>query len=210
MTDAIVSGLLAGYGIAMPVGAMSVLIVTLASRVSLRRGMAAALGVATADGIYALAAVLGGSALSRLITPAAGVLEILAAGVLAFIAVWGLAAATRTYRSDLDGRPAMETPPGSPWRTYGALTGLTLLNPVTIVYFGALVVSRQTDTTSLSNGLLFVLAAFTASTSWQTLLATGGALLRRALTGTRGRLTTAVVGNTVILVLAARLVWSAN
>ncbi|MHC5908578.1 aldehyde dehydrogenase family protein, partial [Streptomyces sp. S6] len=82
MTDALVSGILAGYGIALPVGAMSVLVVTLASRVSLRRGMAAALGVATADGLYALAAVVGGTALSRLIAPAAGVFEAVAAGVL--------------------------------------------------------------------------------------------------------------------------------
>jgi len=210
MTDALVSGILAGYGIAIPVGAMSVLVVTLASRVSLQRGMAAALGVATADGLYALAAAVGGTALSRLITPAAGVFEAVAAGVLTVIAVAGLRTAVRSHRRDDEDGAVAPPPPGSPWRTYGALVALTLLNPLTVVYFGALVVGGQAGAASFSHGLLFVLGAFVASASWQTLLATGGALLGRTLTSPRGRLTTTVVGNTVILLLAARLAWSAG
>jgi arginine exporter protein ArgO len=55
----------------------------------------------------------------------------------------------------------------------------------------------------------FVLAAFTASASWQAMLASGGAFLGRVLTGPRGRLVTALVGNTVIILLAARLAWTA-
>ncbi|WP_327674657.1 LysE family transporter [Kitasatospora sp. NBC_00458] len=212
MTDALLSGLLAGYGIAMPVGAISVLIVTLASRDSLGRGMAAALGVATADGLYALAAVLGGATLARLITPAAGYLELLAAGVLAVLAVRGLRGVLRAYRREGDaagpggGGPSAPAD-GSPWRTYTALVGLTLLNPLTVVYFGALVVGGRTGPDSFGHGLAFVLAAFAASASWQALLASGGALLRRALTGPRGRLATGLVGHAVVLGLAARLVW---
>ncbi|MED7951320.1 LysE family transporter [Kitasatospora sp. NPDC058201] len=217
MTDALLSGLLAGYGIAMPVGAISVMIVTLASRVSLGRGMAAALGVATADGLYALAAMLGGAAVARLVTPAAGYLELLAAGVLAVLAVRGLRGALRAYRHERGGGPedpsagppsASSSPPGSPWRTYTALVGLTLLNPLTVVYFGALVVGGRTGPGSLGPGLVFVLAAFAASASWQALLASGGVLLRRVLTGSRGRLVTGLAGNAVVLGLAVRLVWS--
>jgi hypothetical protein len=47
--DALVSGLLAGYGVAIPVGAIGVLILGLSARTSLRIGAGAALGVATAD-----------------------------------------------------------------------------------------------------------------------------------------------------------------
>ena len=50
MSEALVAGLLAGYGVAVPVGAIAVLIVGLTARTSLRVGAAAALGVATADG----------------------------------------------------------------------------------------------------------------------------------------------------------------
>jgi arginine exporter protein ArgO len=50
-----------------------------------------------------------------------------------------------------------------------------------------------------------VLAAFFASASWQLLLAGGGALLGRALTGRRGRLVTALASSAVIMALAVRM-----
>jgi hypothetical protein len=51
-----------------------------------------------------------------------------------------------------------------------------------------------------------VVAAFVASASWQLLLAGGGALLGRALTGHVGRLVTALGSSLVIVVLALRMV----
>ncbi|GAA1407272.1 LysE family transporter [Kitasatospora putterlickiae] len=206
MTDALLSGLLAGYGVAVPVGAISVLVVTLASRVSLGRGLAAALGVATADGLYALAAVLGGAAIAPVIAPAAGALETVAAGVLVLLAARGLWTTFRDHR-EADGAPPPS--PDSPWRTYAALLGLTLLNPLTVVYFTALVVGGHAGPGPLAPGLAFALAAFAASASWQVLLATGGALLRRALTGPRARLLTGLAGHTVVLALALRLALAA-
>jgi arginine exporter protein ArgO len=207
VNDALLAGLLAGYGIAMPVGAMSVLIVTLSSQASLRQGMAAALGVATADGVYALAAVLGGAALAHLLTPATTPLQAAAAAVLVVIAARGMVNAVRTHSTKAVA-PDTGTA-SSPLRTYTGLVGLTLLNPVTIVYFGALVVGHQAGSDSAVGGVAFVLAAFTASASWQAMLASGGAFLGRVLTGPRGRLVTALVGNTVIILLAARLAWTA-
>ena len=82
MTGALVAGLLAGYGVAVPVGAIAALIVSLTARTSLRVGAAAAMGVATADGIFAVAAVLGGAALARLIEPISTPLRWVAAVVL--------------------------------------------------------------------------------------------------------------------------------
>lgn len=79
MTTALAAGLLAGYGIAVPVGAVATYLVTLTARASLRVGASAALGVATADGAYALLAVLGGTALTRLIEPIAEPLRWLSA-----------------------------------------------------------------------------------------------------------------------------------
>jgi threonine/homoserine/homoserine lactone efflux protein len=60
---ALAAGLVAGYGIAMPVGAVAAYLVALTARTSLRTGVFAALGVATADGVYALIAVCGRAAL---------------------------------------------------------------------------------------------------------------------------------------------------
>ncbi len=93
----------------------------------------------------------------------------------------------------------------SPARAYLGLLGITLLNPTTVIYFAALVLgTRATDAAPLPEQGLFVLAAFAASASWQLLLAGGGALLGRALTGRRGRLVTAVVSSAVIMALAVR------
>jgi threonine/homoserine/homoserine lactone efflux protein len=59
VTGALLAGLLAGYGIAMPVGAVATYLVTLTARTSARVGAAGALGVASADGLYAVVAGIG-------------------------------------------------------------------------------------------------------------------------------------------------------
>lgn len=92
MTAALLAGLLAGYGIAVPVGAVGTYLVSLSARTSLRTGVSAALGVASADGLYALAAVLGGSALASALRPALGPLRWVCVLVLAALAAWGAAA----------------------------------------------------------------------------------------------------------------------
>ncbi|WJK42788.1 LysE family transporter [Solwaraspora sp. WMMA2056] len=212
MIEALTSGLLAGYGIAIPVGAIGVLIVTLAAQVSLRHGAAAGLGTATADGLYAVAAVVSGAAIARLLQPTIGVLRAAAAVVLVAIAVRGILTAVRARHAAADA--TQPVPTGSAARTYAVFVGLTLLNPMTIVYFAALVVGYQGHTADSADGrvlvgTVFVVAAFVASASWQLLLATGGAILGRVLTSPRGRLITALVGNGIIGLLAVRLAWQA-
>jgi arginine exporter protein ArgO len=87
------------------------------------------------------------------------------------------------------------------------LLALTLLNPMTIVYFAALVLGRQAgDGLTAAGEAAFVAGAFLASASWQLLVAGGGTLVGRLLTGPRGRLVTALLSSALILVLAAALV----
>ncbi|MEU3254210.1 LysE family transporter [Streptomyces sp. NPDC006997] len=206
MTGALVAGLVAGYGIAVPVGAVGTYLVSLTARTSLRTGVCAALGIATADGLYALLAALGGSALATALRPALGPLSWVAALVLVTLAVRGAVTAVRQYRERLLATRARTPPPG-PGRAFLALLGITLLNPTTVVYFAALVVgARAADAPHPVEQAVFVLAAFAASASWQLLLAGGGALLGRALTGHRGRLVTALVSSGVMAGLAVHMV----
>lgn len=205
MTAALVAGLLAGYGIAVPVGAVATYLVSLTARTSLRTGACAALGVASADGLYALAATAGGTALAAALRPVLGPLRWASALVLAALAVRGAVTALRHYRAHrLTSRPDRPVP--GPARAYLGLLGITLLNPTTVIYFAALVLGTRTAhaVPPLEQGV-FVLAAFAASASWQLLLAGSGALLGRALTGLRGRLVTALLSSGVILALAIRM-----
>lgn len=205
MTGALVAGLLAGYGVAVPVGAIAALIVGLTARTSLRVGAAAALGVATADAGYAIIAVLGGAALAELIEPIATPLRWIAAVVLIGLAGRTAVTAVRHHREPARARSAQGL--STPGRAYLGLLGLTLLNPATIVYFGALVLGRQSaDGLGAAGAVLFVVGAFVASASWQLLLAGGGSLVGRTLTSARGRLITALVSSLVIVVLAVALV----
>ncbi|WP_326841812.1 LysE family translocator [Streptomyces sp. NBC_01558] len=206
MTAALLAGLLAGYGIAVPVGAVSTYLVSLTARTTLRTGACAALGVATADGLYALVATLGGTALAGALQPVLVPLRWASALVLAVLAVRGAVGALRQYRGRrLTTRSAQDPP--RPARAYLALLGITLLNPTTVVYFAALVLGSRTAEAvrPLEQGV-FVLAAFAASASWQLSLAGGGALLGRALTGHRGRLVTGLLSSAVIMLLAVRVV----
>ncbi|MEU6625326.1 LysE family transporter [Streptomyces litmocidini] len=206
MTAAVVAGALAGYGIAIPVGAVGAYLVAVTARTGWRTGAGAALGVATADGAYALLAVAGGSALVPVLAPVTTPLRwasALVLTVLALRAAWGALAAYRDggLASRDDGTAL------TPARAYVTFLGITILNPMTVVYFAALVLATGPSAPdTLPDRTAFVLAALAASASWQLLLALGGTLLGRALTGPRGRLCTALVSSTLIVALAIRLV----
>ncbi|WP_255955168.1 LysE family transporter [Streptomyces odontomachi] len=202
MSDVLIAGVLAGYGIAMPVGAITILIITTSAQTSLRAGLAGAMGTATADGLYALIAVTAGAAVSGLLRPVAGPIRWVAGLVLIGIAAKSIIGALRRSRSSNDAKVLQAK---RPLRTYLELTGLTILNPLTIIYFSALVLGLRSDAWTVADSVVFVLAAFAASASWQAVLALGGALVGRVLTSDKGRMGTVLIGNGVIVLLAIRL-----
>jgi arginine exporter protein ArgO len=126
----------------------------------------------------------------------------------------GAVKAVRRYRAHRLGGINQELPV-SARMAYAGMLGMTLLSPMTVIYFAALVLGGSGtagggsgaagDPQALERAV-FVIAAFVASASWQLLLAGGGALLGRALTGRLGRLLTAIGSSVVIVVLAVRLV----
>ena len=235
MTGAFLAGLVAGYGVAIPVGAIAILILGLSARTSFRVGAAAALGVATADGLYAVVAALGGAAVASGLAPFAGPLRLVAAGVL--LALAGLTArralrppatmhppspsatthpsatmhppspSATTHPSATTKEPGARGGLDTPVRAFGAVLALTLLNPATVVYFVALVLGRGDV---LDSGppaaAAFTLGVFLASASWQLLIAGGGSLIGRALTGPRGRRVTALLSSVIIAALAVATV----
>jgi arginine exporter protein ArgO len=194
--DAFVTGVVAGYGIAIPVGAIAILIIDLGMRRGFRPAFAAGAGAATADLFYSGLAFVGGAALAGAIASVEGPLRILSGVVLIAIALVGLYRARRpqtaTTPSDTAGDAALG-------RTYGRFLALTIINPATVAYFAAVVIGLGiVSDMALADGLLFISGAFLASLSWQTLLAGLGSLAGVKLTS---RTTTliSVGGNLLIL-----------
>lgn len=211
MIAALVAGLAAGYGIAMPVGAIAAYLVALTARTSFRTGIFAALGVATADGVYALIAVCGGTILAPALRSIALPVQWGSALVLIALAVHGAVTAIRRNRERRDNGAPVSPAASSPARAYLGLWAMTMMNPLTVVYFTALVLGRQAAAASgHADQAVFVLAAFAASASWQLFLAMGGAFLGRVLTGSRGRLITAMTSSILIGVLAVRVLIAAS
>ncbi len=201
MLRALLTGIIAGYGIAIPVGAIAVLIVETGMRCGFRCAAFAGAGAATADLLYAALATLGGAALASAVEASATPFKYGSAAVLALLALNGL-------RRAWVGRA---TPPGEVAapdraalvRTYGKFLGLTIINPLTVIYFTVFVVGLGVaDTLRPLHAAVFVASAFAASLSWQTLLAGIGATARQRLP-TGFRVGATIAGNLIVLALAA-------
>lgn len=197
MFEVVVSGLVTGWAIAVPVGAVAALLVTLTARTSWRVGASAAMGVATVDGVYAAVAVVSGAALAQLLAPVATGLRI-ASGVVLLV----LAALTAIHAWSRRSTPPQAGRVVGPLSAYVAFVGVTAVNPATVVYFAAVVLGNRDLVDGALEGGVFVLAAFVASASWQLFLVAAGSGLGRAVTGPRGRLGTGLLAAGVIAGLA--------
>src|SRR4051794_29199111 len=85
LSTALIAGVSAGLAVAVPLGPIGVMIVDTGIRDGARPALAAGLGTATVDGLYATAAALFGAAIGAWLAPAADPLRIAAAAVLAAI-----------------------------------------------------------------------------------------------------------------------------
>ena len=148
--------------------------------------------------MYAALAVVAGAALSALLAPVATPLRV-ASGVVLLV----IAALTAAHAVATGGR-ARAAAPMRPARAYAVFVGVTAVNPTTVVYFAAVVLGNRHLVSTPTEGVVFVLAAFVASASWQLALAGGGATLGRVATGHRGHLVTGLVSAAVIAALALR------
>ncbi|MFN4001315.1 LysE family transporter [Microcella sp.] len=215
MLDALVAGVIAGYAIAVPVGAIAALLITLGAQHGARIAAGGAFGAATVDGLYATIAVTAGAVIAPLIAQVEEPLRWISVAVLlvlgVVLALPGLRPRTAPVEAaSLDGdsggadaAPAPRVRTTTFRRLFVTVGALTLVNPVTVVYFAALVGS---STLAVDAGAaartVFVLAAFAASLSWQLLLTTAGSLVGRVLTGPTGARVTALVGGALVIGLA--------
>lgn len=205
MTGDFVAGAVAGLAVAMPIGAVGSYLIGLGARERITVACAAALGVASVDGGYAVIAALSGAGLQALLSALSDWLEWLAAIVLAVVAARTMQLALRRYRKGVSAvrRPRELTPA----RAYLSLVALTALNPATVITFAAVAIGRSlTEPGSAFPAVaLFAIGAFAASAVWQLLLTGSGNLLGRLFTGRRGQLGISACSALIMLGLSIAL-----
>lgn len=201
MLEALISGMLAGYGIAIPVGAIAVLIVGVGMKNGFAASASAGAGAATADLLYASVAVVAGGATAAVLERHSAPIRYLSVAVLIVIAVAGLAETRRPLAAD--GAVGVER--GHLPGVYARFVGLTVINPLTVIYFTTVVIgSGLAADLEPGEGIAFALAAFAASLSWQLLLAGLGSVAGHRLSP-RFRVYSVVAGNILILGFAVRI-----
>jgi arginine exporter protein ArgO len=208
MISDFVSGIVAGLAVAMPIGAVGSYLVGLGARERMSVATAAALGVASVDGGYAIIAGLGGAGLQALLIAATAYLTWAAAIILAAVATRTVQLAISRFRGD--GGAVAGLRKLTPARAYLNLAALTALNPATVITFAAVVIGRSSGAahSSWPAVALFAIGAFVASACWQLLLTGGGSLLGRLLRGRRAQLGISVCSALLMLALAVGLLLS--
>jgi arginine exporter protein ArgO len=195
------TGALAGYGIAIPVGPIAVLIIQVGIRCGWACAASAAAGAAVADLTFAVAAVLGGAAIAGLIESVEGPFRILSAAILFVMAV-------SVYLSSRRDRPAAasEFPNRREYAgTFAKFLGLTIVNPPTVIYFVAFIVGLGlADDLSGGQGVAFAAGAFLASLSWQLVLATTGSVAGNRLSGNVQQVT-GIIGSLIVAGMAVAI-----
>ena len=198
MLSAFLIGAAAGYAIAIPVGPIAVLIVRTGLRRGFRIAAAAGAGTATVDLIYAITAVVVGSAVTSALASVLTPMRLAAAASLVYLAIRGLRRLGRTDMA-LDSGEAR-----SAARTYLLFVGLTLLNPATVAYFVTLAVGLPEIAQGAGSRIAFAVGASLGSLSWQTLLAAIGAALHTRLTP-RIELVTALLSSAILVAFALKI-----
>jgi arginine exporter protein ArgO len=191
------AGVGAGLAVAVPVGAIAVLIIEAGLRRGFRIAAAAGAGAATVDGVYATIAASFGGAVASLIVPIETPLRVISVAILAAIAVRLLLSARETSAGT-----GSSDAPTSVRRTYLTFFGLTAINPVTVIYFVALIIGMPERPVGAADQIAFAAGAFGASIAWQTTLAAIAAVGHRRLPPAF-RASTTVLGAVIVLVFAA-------
>ena len=209
----LLAGVTAGLGIALPLGAIGVLIVREGVERGVRVAGVAALAVALVDLSYAVVAVVLGTRIAEALSGAERLVQVVGAGALAIVVVVGVRDLLRNARAP--SREPREPPEVAQtstagttrWaygRTFLRFVGLTAINPMTAVYFVALTAGLSQRLTGPGAGAAFAIGVFLGSLAWQEALAVGGATAAARMSE-RLRLAVSLLGYAIVTGYAIKL-----
>jgi threonine/homoserine/homoserine lactone efflux protein len=197
---ALLAGLAAGLAIAMQVGVVSLLLIEASVVSGPKVGVAAGMGVATADlGFAAVAAAAGGAAGAAL-SHHEGEIRVVAAMVVAAIAIHGLVALAR--QGAPAAVPAAPESGGAPRTHYARFVAITAANPLTIASFAAVAAALSLDGTAAAAA--FAAGVGVASAAWHVALTLAAGHAGRCMTP-RLRRGFAIAGRVGVLAIAVHL-----
>ncbi len=215
----LLAGVAAGLGIALPLGAIGVLIVREGVERGVRVAGVAALAVACVDLSYAVVAVVLGTRVAQALAGAERLVQIVGAGALAIVVVVGVRDLLRTARAAPPEPPEPPEPTEPPKdartstvgttrgiyrRTFLRFLSLTAINPMTAVYFVALTAGLSQRLAGPGAGAAFAIGVFLGSLAWQETLAVGGATAGARMSD-RIRLGVSLLGYAIVTGYAIKL-----
>jgi arginine exporter protein ArgO len=199
------AGVLAGLAVAVPLGAISVLILQEGLSRGWRHASAAATGVALVDLAYAGVATAAGTAVTRALANHTRAIQLVGAVVLLAVAAHGLLGLRTAGDPALAPGEIPATPPGSggvggprPGAVLRRFVALTAINPLTAVYFVVLTAGLGSTVAGARAGAAFVAGVFGGSWAWQLALAATGSTAAARLPA-RARTVTGAVGYLMVI-----------
>jgi threonine/homoserine/homoserine lactone efflux protein len=172
-------GIVIGFSIAAPVGPIGVLCIRRTLTEGMLFGLVSGLGAATADAFYGCVAGFGLTVVSSLLIDHKEWIRLLGGAFLCYLGI-------RTFRT----RPPVEgisSGAGTLLITYASTFFLTLTNPMTILFFAAVLAGLGAGSagSGVASGATLVLGVFTGSALWWFTLSGGVALLRKGISPSR-------------------------
>lgn len=206
MADLFWYGVVAGFGLAIPIGPMAILLITTTLQRGFKFGAVAGLGMMSVDFIYALVTFALGKALLTFLSQWGAILSALGALILLLFGVRLLISSWK-----LQPGAALGVSNGSLVVTYRNFVAATFINPATAFYFLAITASlgeaANSSTADFWSGALsFSIGVLLASGLWQETLAIASGALKRGVTFAMQRWI-GVAGGLLVIALALNLGW---
>jgi threonine/homoserine/homoserine lactone efflux protein len=154
----ILQGIIVGFSIAAPVGAIGLLCIEQTLRNGMKLGFVSGLGAATADTFYGIIIALGLTATQQLLLSYKWFLSIAGGFFLCYLG-------QKKFFS-LPKHSHKAHPDSNIIKAYFMTFLLTLTNPTTIIDFAALFTGLTINTSHYSDSLSFVLGVFLGSAFW--------------------------------------------
>jgi threonine/homoserine/homoserine lactone efflux protein len=198
----LVRGLIIGFSIAAPVGAIGILCIRRTLSEGRASGFLSGLGAATADALYGCIAGFGLTMISTFLVDQRFWIQLVGG-------VFLLALGVKTLRSVPAERAAAASGVGLA-ASYVSTLFLTLTNPMTILSFAGIFAALGVAETGgdVSAATLLVLGVFIGSAAWWLLLSGGVGLLREKISAGVLRWTNRLSG-AILLVFGILAVWQA-